>query len=54
MNRVSTTWIAAILVITVLSIILLMPTFLGDDLPKWWGRVFPDKGIRLGRASVMP
>ncbi len=48
MNRVSRTWIVVILVITVLSIILLMPTFLGDSLPKWWGRVFPDKGIRLG------
>ncbi|MGB7292889.1 MAG: protein translocase subunit SecD [Thermodesulfobacteriota bacterium] len=48
MNRVSRTWIAIILMITVLSIILLMPTFLGDNLPKWWGKVFPDKGIRLG------
>lgn len=48
MNRVSTTWIAIILVITVLSIILLAPTFLGDYLPKWWGKVFPDKGIRVG------
>lgn len=48
MNRVSRTWIAIILMITVLSIILLTPTFLGDSLPKWWGKVFPDKGIRLG------
>jgi preprotein translocase subunit SecD len=48
MNRVSRTWIAIILMITVLSIVLLTPTFLGDNLPKWWGKVFPDKGIRLG------
>lgn len=48
MNRVSRTWITIILVITVLAIILLTPTFLGDSLPKWWGKVFPDKGIRLG------
>jgi preprotein translocase subunit SecD len=48
MNRVSRTWIAIIVMIAVLSIILLMPTFLGDSLPKWWGKVFPNKGIRLG------
>jgi preprotein translocase subunit SecD len=48
MNRVSRTWIAIILMIAVLSIILLTPTFLGDSLPKWWGKVFPNKGIRLG------
>ncbi len=48
MNRVSRTWISIIFIITMLSIILLTPTFLGDTLPKWWGRVFPDKGIRLG------
>lgn len=48
MNRVSRTWIAIILMITALSIILLTPTFLGDNLPSWWGKVFPDKGIRLG------
>ncbi len=48
MNRVSRTGIVVILVITALSIVLLTPTFLGDSLPKWWGRVFPDKGIRLG------
>ncbi|MBI4228886.1 MAG: protein translocase subunit SecD [Deltaproteobacteria bacterium] len=48
MNRVSRTWISIILIITVLSIILLTPTFMGDNLPRWWGKVFPDKGIRLG------
>jgi preprotein translocase subunit SecD len=48
MNRVSRTWIAIILIITALSIILLTPTFLGDNLPRWWGKVFPNKGISLG------
>ncbi len=37
-----------ILVIFFLSLIFLTPTILGDRLPNWWGRVFPDRGIRLG------
>jgi preprotein translocase subunit SecD len=48
MNRISRTWIVIILMVTVLSIVLLMPTFFGDNLPRWWGKVFPNKGIRLG------
>lgn len=46
--RASKGWLATIVVITVLSVILLMPTFLGDSLPGWWGKLFPDRGIRLG------
>ncbi len=46
--RASKGWLLTILAITVLSIILLMPTFLGDALPNWWGKLFPDRGIRLG------
>jgi len=48
MNRVSKAWISLIIIIAILSIILLAPTFLGDKLPGWWGKVFPQRGIRLG------
>lgn len=48
MRRASRGWIIVILVITFLSIIFLAPTFLGDKLPSWWGKVFPNRGIRLG------
>ncbi len=48
MRRASRGWITVILVITFLSIIFMMPTFLGDKLPSWWGKIFPDRGIRLG------
>jgi len=48
MRRASREWIIVILVITFLSMIFLAPTFLGDKLPTWWGKVFPDRGIRLG------
>lgn len=41
-------WAIAILVVTFLSIIFLTPTFLGDRLPGWWGKVFPDRGVTLG------
>lgn len=46
--RASRGWIATILIVTVLSLILLAPTFLGDSTPSWWGKLFPDRGIRLG------
>lgn len=46
--RASRGWLLTILIITVLSVILLAPTFLGDALPSWWGKLFPDRGIRLG------
>ncbi|MGH7889567.1 MAG: protein translocase subunit SecD, partial [Thermodesulfobacteriota bacterium] len=29
-------------------VIFLTPTFLGDRLPGWWGKIFPAGGIRLG------
>ena len=48
MNRSSKGWIASILIFSILSILLLTPTFLGDSLPSWWGRIFPKRGIRLG------
>jgi len=46
--RASRPWVITIIVVFVFSIILLTPTFLGDSLPGWWGRLFPDRGIRLG------
>ena len=48
MRRVSKGWLVAIIVVTVLSIIFLMPTLLGDSLPSWWKKVFPRKGLSLG------
>lgn len=46
--RASKGWIITILVVTVLSLLLLLPSLAGDALPKWWGRIFPDRGINLG------
>jgi len=46
--RASRGWIVTILVVTVLSLMLLAPTFLGDSIPSWWGKLFPDRGVRLG------
>ncbi len=46
--RASRGWVIAILVFTVLSVLLMIPTVAGDALPKWWGKIFPDKGINLG------
>lgn len=48
MNRVSRGWIIFVVFITVMSGLLLVPTFSGDKLPSWWGKVFPSQGIRLG------
>ncbi len=41
-------WIITILLISVLSLVFLVPTFAGDNLPSWWSKIFPSKGIRLG------
>ena len=46
--RASRGWIITILIVTALSVLLLIPTIAGDSLPKWWGKIFPDKGINLG------
>lgn len=46
--RASRGWILTILIVTILSLTLLAPTFLGDSTPSWWGKLFPDRGIRLG------
>lgn len=48
MKRASRGWMIVILIATFLSVIFLIPTFLGDRLPNWWGKVFPQKGLRLG------
>ena len=46
--KASRGWVIAIIVVTALSVLLLIPTIAGDALPKWWGKIFPDKGINLG------
>jgi len=46
--RASRAWIITIIAVFVMSLILLTPTLMGDSLPGWWGRLFPDRGIRLG------
>src|SRR3989304_2999734 len=48
MRRASRGWIIVILIALLLSVIFLTPTFLGDMLPGWWGKVFPQRGLRLG------
>ncbi len=48
MNRVSRGWIAFIIFMTIMCGLLLVPTFAGDKLPSWWGKIFPSQGIRLG------
>ncbi len=48
MIKASKGWLITITVITLLSIIFLMPTLLGDSLPSWWEKVFPRKGLSLG------
>jgi preprotein translocase subunit SecD len=48
MKRSSKHWITVILILSFLSVIFLIPTFAGDRLPEWWGKVFPRKGLRLG------
>ncbi len=48
MRRNTKTWLILISFISLISLILLAPTFIGDALPSWWQRVFPERGIRLG------
>lgn len=48
MKRASKGWIIGILIVSLMSFILLVPTFAGDNLPSWWSKVFPSRGIRLG------
>lgn len=48
MRRNTKTWLVVISFISLISLILLAPTFIGDSLPQWWQRVFPERGIRLG------
>lgn len=48
MKRPSRVWISAIVFFALLSGILLAPTFAGDRLPSWWGKVFSSRGISLG------
>jgi Preprotein translocase subunit SecD len=48
MRRASRGWIIVILVATFLSLVFLAPTIFGDNLPGWWGKVFPRKGLTLG------
>lgn len=48
MKRPSRVWISAIVFFAVLSGILLAPTFAGDRLPSWWGKVFSSRGMSLG------
>ena len=48
MKGVSRFWITVILLFSLLSAILLAPTFMGDRLPSWWAKVFSSRGISLG------
>ncbi|MCY4262337.1 MAG: protein translocase subunit SecD [Candidatus Dadabacteria bacterium] len=48
MKGVSRLWISVIILFSFLSAILLTPTFMGDRLPSWWGKVFSSKGMSLG------
>lgn len=48
MRKVSRTWIGVIIVLSFLSVIFLMPNISGGNLPEWWSKVFPSRGIRLG------
>jgi preprotein translocase subunit SecD len=48
MRKVSRGWVLTIVFISLMSLIFLAPTFAGDNLPSWWSKIFPSKGIRLG------
>ncbi len=48
MKRVSRLWVSVIILFSFLSAILLTPTFMGDSLPPWWGKVFSSRGVSLG------
>ncbi len=45
---VSRLWLTVIAVLVVLSGIFLAPNIYGENLPGWWSKVFPARGIRLG------
>ena len=48
MRRNTRGWLIAIGLISLLSVVLLAPTFVGDSLPSWWQKIFPERGVRLG------
>ncbi|MDE0519831.1 MAG: hypothetical protein OXH71_03960, partial [Candidatus Dadabacteria bacterium] len=48
MKGVSRLWITVIALFSFLCVILLTPTFMGDKLPSWWGKVFSSKGKEIG------
>lgn len=48
MRKVSRTWLFTIILLSLLSVIFLMPNITGGNLPSWWSKVFPSNGIRLG------
>ncbi len=48
MGRVSRLRLTVIAVLIVLSGIFLAPNIFGDNLPGWWSKAFPARGIRLG------
>ena len=48
MRKLPKGWIFFIILLALLSLIFLVPTFAGDNLPSWWSKAFPSRGIRLG------
>lgn len=48
MRGVSKVWLGIVFLLSLLSVVLLVPSFAGDSLPGWWSRAFPTQGIRLG------
>ncbi|NIT13850.1 MAG: hypothetical protein GTN99_06320, partial [Candidatus Dadabacteria bacterium] len=48
MRRNTKNWLIVVAFLSLISLILLAPTFIGDSLPSWWQRAFPERGIRLG------
>ncbi len=48
MGRVSKLSLATVALFVVLSLIFLAPNISGGDLPGWWSKVFPSRGIRMG------
>src|SRR3990172_7329015 len=53
MRRASRGWIIVILIALLLSVIFLTPTFLGDMLPGWWGKVFPKSFQNSGKTLTI-
>lgn len=48
MRKISRTWLSVVIILSLLSVIFLMPNITGGNLPSWWSKVFPSRGIRLG------